>query len=121
MTENQQNTARGTTVDDFIKNFPFATLREKQSFVLKEIDSAFASGYRHIILEAPTGFGKSPVAIAVALTLGTVTYVLLPRICKPNMQGTFHSLEWPRARTISPAKSKTISSEMILTNVDHAV
>lgn len=36
-----------------------------------EIDVAFASGYRHIILEAPTGFGKSPVGIAVALTLGT--------------------------------------------------
>ncbi|MGC2570725.1 MAG: ATP-dependent DNA helicase [Candidatus Nitrosopolaris sp.] len=58
-------------MNDFIKNFPLRTLREKQSFVLKEIDAAFASGYRHIILEAPTGFGKSPVAIAVALTLGT--------------------------------------------------
>jgi ATP-dependent DNA helicase DinG len=59
------------TLDDFHKNFPFQTLREKQSYVLKEIDAAFASGYRYIILEAPTGFGKSPVAIAVALTLGT--------------------------------------------------
>jgi ATP-dependent DNA helicase DinG len=57
--------------DDFIKNFPFPTLREKQSFVLKEIDVALASGYRYIILEAPTGFGKSPVAMAVALALGT--------------------------------------------------
>ena len=58
-------------MSDFIKNFPYPTLRERQSFVLKEIAVAFASGYRHIILEAPTGFGKSPVAIAVALTLGT--------------------------------------------------
>ena len=56
--------------DGFIKNFPFPTLREKQSFVLKEIAAAFASGYKYILLEAPTGFGKSPVAIAVALTLG---------------------------------------------------
>jgi ATP-dependent DNA helicase DinG len=54
-----------------LKNFPFATLREKQSLVLKEIDAAFASGCKYILLEAPTGFGKSPVAIAVALTLGT--------------------------------------------------
>jgi ATP-dependent DNA helicase DinG len=38
---------------------------------LKEIDAAFASGYGYIILEAPTGFGKTLVAIAVALTLGT--------------------------------------------------
>ncbi|MGC2573232.1 MAG: helicase C-terminal domain-containing protein [Candidatus Nitrosopolaris sp.] len=32
-------------------------------------------GYRHIILEAPAGFGKSPVAIATALTLGS-SYIL---------------------------------------------
>ena len=58
-------------VSKYIKNFPFPTLREKQSSVLKQIDTALASGYRHIILEAPTGFGKSAVAITVALTLGT--------------------------------------------------
>jgi hypothetical protein len=108
-------------VDDFIKNFPFATLRERQGNVLSEIDSAFASGYRRIIVEAPTGFGKSPVAISTALTLGSSYIWILTRICKPNMQGTFHSLEWPRARTISPAKSKTISSEIVPTSVNHAV
>ena len=32
---------------------------------------AFASDYKYILLEAPTGFGKSPIAIAVALTLGS--------------------------------------------------
>ena len=58
-------------VDDIIKNFPFPTVRDSQTSVLNEIATAFASGYRHIILEAPTGFGKSPVAIATALTLGT--------------------------------------------------
>jgi ATP-dependent DNA helicase DinG len=60
-----------TLAGSFIKNFPFQALREKQSSVLKEIDAAFASGYKYILLEAPTGFGKSPVAIAAALTLGT--------------------------------------------------
>jgi ATP-dependent DNA helicase DinG len=60
-----------TTLDDLLKNFPFPTVRDSQTSVLNEIATAFASGYRHIILEAPTGFGKSPVAIAVALTLGT--------------------------------------------------
>ena len=53
-------------VDDYMKNFPFPTLRERQSYVLNEIATAFASGYKYILLEAPTGFGKSPVAIAVA-------------------------------------------------------
>src|SRR5215469_17335327 len=59
------------SISDYIKNFPFPTLRDKQSYVLKEIDAAFKSGYKHIVLEAPTGFGKSPVAIAAALTLGS--------------------------------------------------
>jgi len=60
----------GTTGGGFI-SFPFPALREKQSSVLMEIDAAFASGHRHIILKTPTGFGKSAVAITVALTLGT--------------------------------------------------
>jgi ATP-dependent DNA helicase DinG len=56
-------------VDEFIKNFPFPNLREKQSFILNEIENAFASDYKYILLEAPTGFGKSPVAVGVALAL----------------------------------------------------
>jgi ATP-dependent DNA helicase DinG len=60
-----------TTVDDLLKNFPFPTRRDSQSHVLNEIANAFASDYKYMLLEAPTGFGKSPVAIAVALTLGS--------------------------------------------------
>jgi ATP-dependent DNA helicase DinG len=62
-------------ISNYIKNFPFPSLHEKQSFVLNEIDVAFASGYNHIIVEAPTGFGKNPVGIATALTLGS-SYIL---------------------------------------------
>ena len=57
-------------ISNYIRNFPFTTLRTRQENVLSEIDSAFASGYKRIILEVPTGFGKSPVAISTALTLG---------------------------------------------------
>jgi len=35
------------------------------------IDSALRSGYKHIFLEAPTGFGKTPVAITLARYLGS--------------------------------------------------
>ncbi len=67
MTNNQQT----TTLADFLKNFPFSTKRDKQTHVLNEICAGFASDYKYILLEAPTGFGKSPVAIAIALTLGS--------------------------------------------------
>jgi ATP-dependent DNA helicase DinG len=56
---------------EFIKNFPFTYRRDSQTHVLNEICDAFNSGYKHILLEAPTGFGKSPVAVAVAMTVGS--------------------------------------------------
>ena len=59
------------TITDFIKNFPFTSRRNSQTRVLNEICEAFNSGYKYIILEAPTGFGKSPVAVSVAKTLGS--------------------------------------------------
>lgn len=56
---------------ELLKNFPFNTQRNYQESVLGEISSAFNSGFKHIILEAPTGFGKSAVAVSVALSLGS--------------------------------------------------
>ena len=58
-------------MSELIKNFPFPSQRHNQEKVLNEICNAFNSGYKYVILEAPTGFGKSPVAIAVALSLGS--------------------------------------------------
>lgn len=56
---------------EFVKNFPFSNTRDNQTHVLNEICEAFNSGYKYILLEAPTGFGKSAVGIATALTLGS--------------------------------------------------
>jgi ATP-dependent DNA helicase DinG len=67
LTNHQQT----TTIADFLKNFPFSSKRERQAQVLNEICAGFESDYKYILLEAPTGFGKSPVAIAIALTLGS--------------------------------------------------
>src|ERR687884_940511 len=50
--------------------FPLSTVRDKQQKILSEIEQALKSGFKHIFLEAPTGFGKSPVAIALARYLG---------------------------------------------------
>jgi Rad3-related DNA helicase len=54
-----------------LEHFPLPTIREKQKNVLAEIESAINSGYKQIFLEAPTGFGKTPVAIALARYLGS--------------------------------------------------
>jgi Rad3-related DNA helicase len=51
--------------------FPFANIREKQRKVLDVLESTIGTGYRCIFLEAPTGFGKTPVAITLARYLGS--------------------------------------------------
>ena len=63
-------------------NFPYSDKRQNQPFVLNEIAEAYNSGYKHIILEAPTGFGKSAVAVAVALTMGSIIFVFHQRSTK---------------------------------------
>jgi ATP-dependent DNA helicase DinG len=53
------------------RHFPFPWRRQKQDQILKEICEALNTGYKCIILEAPTGFGKSPLAVSFALALGS--------------------------------------------------
>jgi ATP-dependent DNA helicase DinG len=46
-------------------------MRDKQQKILEEIEQAIKSGFKYIFLEAPAGFGKSPVAIALARYVGS--------------------------------------------------
>jgi Rad3-related DNA helicase len=57
--------------DEYLNNFPHDNFRNNQDSVIKQICDAYNSGYKNIILEAPTGFGKSAIAITIARTLGS--------------------------------------------------
>ena len=59
------------SVDEYLNNFPHSVFRNNQDGVIRQISEAFNSGYKHIILEAPTGFGKSAIAITIARALGS--------------------------------------------------
>ncbi len=48
-----------------VNYFPFPVLRPHQAEFLEAIVQAFDSGYKYVPLEAPTGFGKSPLAVAL--------------------------------------------------------
>jgi ATP-dependent DNA helicase DinG len=65
------NNTQSINTSQVTRNFPFPQKRQRQKHILKEICDAFNSGYKRIILEAPTGFGKSPLAVSFALTLGS--------------------------------------------------
>jgi Rad3-related DNA helicase len=51
---------------DILSFFPLKTPRSNQKAVLLEVDNAFKEGKKFIILEAPVGSGKSPVAMTFA-------------------------------------------------------
>jgi ATP-dependent DNA helicase DinG len=51
--------------------FPLKKIRKNQEKVLEEIEEALKSNIKYIFLEAPTGFGKSPIAITLAGYLGS--------------------------------------------------
>lgn len=63
------------TFEDFAANFPFDHMRANQRKVFQDLADGFNLGYKYVILEAPTGFGKTVEAVTAGLTLGT-SYIL---------------------------------------------
>jgi len=51
--------------------FPLDHIRPNQDKVFDELDQALKSDYKFIFLEAPTGFGKSAVAVTLARFIGS--------------------------------------------------
>lgn len=45
--------------------FPMPTMRQEQEFILKKVAKALKDGKKYIIIEAPPGVGKSPIAITL--------------------------------------------------------
>ena len=52
--------------DDFSYNFPFDIPRDNQKEICKHIDKAFNSGKKFVLIQAPTGAGKSVMAYTMA-------------------------------------------------------
>lgn len=53
------------TYDDLLACFPMSQIRPEQVQMLKGVADALDEGKKYILIEAPTGCGKSPVAIAL--------------------------------------------------------
>ena len=55
-----ENQNQDLILSNLVSNFPFKEIRPKQLEVLQQIADAINARYKYIVLEAPTGFGKSP-------------------------------------------------------------
>lgn len=77
-------------------------MRERQEYVIKEIAEAYKSGYKHILLEAPTGFGKSAVAATAGLTLGSCYICTSTK----DLQAQYHN-DFPFIKTVKGKRNFT--------------
>lgn len=50
--------------------YAFEKMRDVQIDVIEQINEAFKNGYKYIMLEAPTGIGKSGILVSIALQQG---------------------------------------------------
>jgi Rad3-related DNA helicase len=65
------------SIDNLLQNFPFE-FRGNQSDILNQIGKALTNPkIRFVVVQAPTGTGKSPLAIAAARSVGS-SYVMTP-------------------------------------------
>ena len=78
---------------------PGLSPRPEQKRILADIGEALASGYRDIILCAPTGVGKSAVAAAVARSMGSSFVLTAQKILQDQYSRDFGS--W-----LAPGKGK---------------
>ena len=52
--------------EEFVYHFPFETPRKVQKLISQAVIKAFNDGFKYVVLQAPTGVGKSPIAYAVS-------------------------------------------------------
>jgi len=68
------------TTPDIMECFPLESPRKSQELVIREIDKAFSSGSKIVILEAPVGSGKSAIAATIAKFYGkSGAHIITPR------------------------------------------
>lgn len=101
---------------NFINNFPFPTMREQQASVLTDIGNAFESGVKVVVLQAPVGFEKSPVAVAAALGLGSSYIIIYTKDLQTQYKSNFPFLRLMKG-IIMLVMLKKIFKQPALSNV----
>ena len=75
---------------DILKCFPFGVFRPKQREIIEYIYDAFENkGKKFAILEAPTGFGKSAVALCLALHYNDTHFLTIQKFLQSQYMRDF--------------------------------
>lgn len=73
------------------ENFPFDEFREGQKECVEAVLNAFNAGKRFVILEAPTGSGKSVIGMTVAKFFARSFYLTIQKILQDQLAKDFES------------------------------
>lgn len=103
-------------------NFPFDEYRENQKEVITKIIRAFENK-KYVVLEAPTGTGKSPIGMTVARIFGRTHYLTIQKILqdqyKKDFKNTFimkgrgnYKCMIDREKSCANAKCKTTKKDV---------
>lgn len=71
------------------RTFPLETYRKHQRETIIDILEAYRSGVQSIILEAPTGSGKSVIAMTVAKVMKSAYYLTIQKILQSTLESDF--------------------------------
>lgn len=74
------------------KNFPFDNYRPHQKDIIAEILMAYLSGAENVVLEAPTGTGKSVIGITIANALTSSYFITAQKILQQQYLNDFPDL-----------------------------
>ena len=79
--------------ESFLDNFPTGFVpRLEQKTILQDIQDAVKSNFRNIILCAPTGIGKSHIAVASAKSIGSSFIITAQKILQDQYTKDFPSI-----------------------------
>lgn len=84
--EDEDLTFDRSLIDEY---FPFDEFRDGQRGCIEFVLGALEAGKKHIIVEAPTGSGKSAIALAVSRFFDSVYYLTIQKVLQSQIIGDF--------------------------------
>ena len=94
---------RSATLEDVSKDaFPFSSYRSGQREILEAARAAFEGGKRFVVVEAPTGTGKSAIGVTMAREAATAFVVTAQKVLQEQYLRDFPDIALMKGRSNYP-------------------
>ncbi|HZJ10176.1 MAG TPA: DEAD/DEAH box helicase family protein, partial [Trueperaceae bacterium] len=102
--EQEVSTSVSTSVGTKVgaTSFPFPHYREGQRETIDSVREAFAAGKRFVVVEAPTGSGKSAIAVTVAREAASAFVLTAQKVLQDQYVRDFSDLAIMKGRSNYP-------------------